>query len=215
MTNASTGSSGPVMQLLSSGLQLWIRQQCNAIESLDLRLEGSALGLLRGQLAGVKLMARGVTYRHLQLELVELSSSPIAVNIGNVLKGQSLQLQHPFTIKGQVSFTAAGLTQSFTQPPWSDLADQWVDALLGITPLVELLISQDKLVVRAKPSGEPGLVQLDTQLEVAEGKLAISAHQGELQVWIPLDQGISVERANLEGGMVQLFGSAQVSIGGS
>jgi hypothetical protein len=43
-------TSGPVMQLLASGLQLWVRQQCDAIESLEIQLEGSALGLLRGKL---------------------------------------------------------------------------------------------------------------------------------------------------------------------
>ena len=67
------------MQLLASGLQLWVRQQCDAIESLEIQLEGSALGLLRVKLAGVSLMARRVSYQQLELELVQLTSSPIEV----------------------------------------------------------------------------------------------------------------------------------------
>jgi len=51
--SAETAGSGPVLQLLASGLQLWLRQQCEGIESLEIRLEGSALALLRGRLAGV------------------------------------------------------------------------------------------------------------------------------------------------------------------
>ena len=31
---AAGQASGPLMQLLASGLQLWVRQQCDAIESL-------------------------------------------------------------------------------------------------------------------------------------------------------------------------------------
>ena len=208
-----TTSSGPVMQLLASGLQLWVRQQCDAIESLDIQLEGSALGLLRGKLAGVRLMARRVSYQQLELELVQLTSSPIEVNIGKLLKGQPLQLQHPFTIRGQVGFTAEGLTQSISKPQWRGLADHLGEMLLGISPVVELRISQDKLIFAAKAAGEVTLVELETHLDTNDGAVVINASEGKLQVELPMDPGITIERANLEGGMVQLYGTAKVSVG--
>ena len=31
----------PVLQLLASGLQFWIRQQCESVEQLELQLHGS------------------------------------------------------------------------------------------------------------------------------------------------------------------------------
>ena len=208
-----TTSSGPVMQLLASGLQLWVRQQCDAIESLDIQLEGSALGLLRGKLAGVSLMARRVSYQQLELEVVQLTSSPIEVNIGKLLKGQPLQLQHPFTIRGQVGFTAEGLTQSISKPKWRGLADHLGEMLLGISPVVELRISQDKLIFAAKAAGEVTLVELETHLDTNDGAVVINASEGKLQVELPMDPGITIERANLEGGMVQLYGTAKVSVG--
>ena len=210
-----TTSSGPVMQLLASGLQLWVRQQCDAIESLDIQLEGSALGLLRGKLAGVRLMARRVSYQQLELEVVQLTSSPIEVNIGKLLKGQPLQLQHPFTIRGQVGFTAEGLTQSISKPQWRGLADHLGEMLLGISPVVELRISQDKLIFAAKAAGEVTLVELETHLDTNDGAVVINASEGKLQVELPMDPGITIERANLEGGMVQLYGTAKVSVGGA
>ena len=203
------------MQLVASGLQLWVRQQCDAIESLEIQLEGSALGLLRGKLAGVSLMARRVSYQQLELELVQLTSSPIEVNIGKLLKGQPLQLQHPFTIRGQVGFTAEGLNQSINRPQWRGLADHLGEMLLGISPVVELRISQDKLIFAAKAAGEVGLVELETHLDTNDGAVVIHAIQGKLQVELPMDPGITIERANLEGGMVQLYGTAKVSVGAS
>jgi hypothetical protein len=203
------------MQLVASGLQLWVRQQCDAIESLEIQLEGSALGLLRGKLAGVSLMARRVSYQQLELELVQLTSSPLEVNIGKLLKGQPLQLQHPFTIRGQVGFTAEGLNQSISRPQWRGLADHLGEMLLGISPVVELRISQDKLIFAAKAAGEVGLVELETHLDATDGAVVINAIQGKLQVELPMDPGITIERANLEGGMVQLYGTAKVSVGAS
>ena len=58
-------SSGPLLQLLSNGLQLWIRSQCDDVGELKLTLQGSALQLLRGKLDGVSLTARKVSFQKL------------------------------------------------------------------------------------------------------------------------------------------------------
>jgi hypothetical protein len=126
-----------------------------------------------------------------------------------------LQLQHPFTIRGQVGFTAEGLNQSISRPRWRGLADHLGEMLLGISPVVELRISQDKLIFAAKAAGEVGLVELETHLDATDGAVVINAIQGKLQVELPMDPGITIERANLEGGMVQLYGTAKVSVGAS
>ena len=96
--------SRPVMQLLARGLQLWVRQQCQSIDSLEIRLEGSPLQLLRGRLAGVRLLARRVVYQQFHLELVELASGPIQVHVGNLLRGQPLQLEQAFQIQRDIEY---------------------------------------------------------------------------------------------------------------
>jgi hypothetical protein len=120
--------SSPVLNLLASGLQLWVRQQCDAVESLELQLHGSALGLLRGRLEGVSLVARRVVYAALEIEMVELRSSAIQVQLGNLLKGQAVQLHHAFQIEGYVAFTAAGLGRSLCMAQWRSLGDQLAES---------------------------------------------------------------------------------------
>ncbi|CAK6699446.1 DUF2993 domain-containing protein [Synechococcus sp. CCY9201] len=203
--------SGPVMQLIATGLQLWIRQQCESIESLDLQLEGSALQLLRGRLSGVRLMARRVRYQDLEIELVELRADPIRVAVGNVLKGQSVQLEDPFGIRGQVAFTAEGLSRSLSRPQWRSLGDWLGEQLLGLVPLVRLRIQQDRLVLAAQAVGQSGLLELETDLQAVGGTVEIRAVDSGIRARLPMDPNITIERANLEGGMVQLHGRAQVS----
>ena len=203
--------SGPVMQLIATGLQLWIRQQCESIESLDVQLEGSAMQLLRGRLSGVRLMARRVRYQDLEIELVELRADPIRVAIGNVLKGQSVQLEDPFGIRGQVAFTAEGLSRSLSRPQWRSLGDWLGEQLLGLVPLVRLRIQQDRLVLAAQAVGRSGLLELETDLEAVAGTVEIRAVDSGIRARLPMDPNITIERANLEGGMVQLHGRARVS----
>lgn len=205
------GDQDPVLQLLAAGLQLWVRQQCESVESLEIQLQGSALQLLRGRLEGVRLLARGVSYRNLRLELVELSSTGLQVQMGNLWRGQPVQLQQTFRISGLVSFTPEGLSQSLAQPQWRPLADQLAEDLLGIAPLVRLRIRGDRLVFTAQAVGEPRPVELETTLQASEGSVLVTAAEGAVSSLLPMDPAVVVERAVLEAGMVVLEGSATVS----
>jgi len=203
--DAPTQRSSPVLQLLASGLQFWIRQQCQAVESLELQLHGSSLGLLRGRLDGVSLVARGVVFSSLEIERVELRSDAIEVQVGNLLRGKAVQLEHPFNIEGSVAFSAGGLGRSLCTPHWRPLGDQLVDGLLGLTPLKSVSIERDRLVLQAQEH------RCETIPRAVDGHLELCGEDGKPCVALPADPNITIEEANLEGGLLQLQGRARVS----
>ena len=68
-----------VLQLIASGLKLWIRSSCESIGDLQLELQGSEPWPAAGQVDGVTLTARDVRFRGLPLQLADLRSGPIQV----------------------------------------------------------------------------------------------------------------------------------------
>lgn len=209
--SAASPDGGPVLRLLSAALQLWLRQQCARLDSLELQLQGSAGALLRGRLAGVRVRARGVCYQHLQLELVDLTSGPLRVQMGSLWRGQPVQLKEPFVIRGLVSFSAAGLNHSLAQPRWRPLADQIAEELLGITPLVGLRMGDKRLVLAAKGLAEPRPVEVHTTVEVCAEGLALVSLDGSHRSLLPMDASLRVERASVEAGLLVLDGEATVT----
>ena len=203
--DAPTQRSSPVLQLLASGLQFWIRQQCEAVESLELQLHGSSLGLLRGRLDGVSLVARRVVFSSLEIERVELRSDAIEIQVGNLLRGRAVQLDHPFSIQGTVAFSAGGLGRSLCTPHWRPLGDQLVDGLLGLTPLQSVSIERDRLVLQSQDH------RCETIPRAVDGHLELCGEEGSPCVALPADPNITIEAANLEGGLLQLQGKARVS----
>ena len=204
-TEAPTPRSSPVLQLLASGLQFWIRQQCDAVDSLELQLHGSSLGLLRGRLDGVSLVARGVVFSSLEIERVELRSDAIEVQVGNLLRGKAVQLDQAFHIEGAVAFSAGGLGRSLCTPHWPPLGDQLVDGLLGLTPLQSVSIERDRLVLQAQGQ------RCETIPRAVDGGLQLCGVEGRPCVALPADPNIEIRNANLEGGLLQLEGRARVS----
>lgn len=201
----------PLLQLLSSALQLWVRQQCQQVESLEIQLLGSALQLLRGRLSGVRVLARGVTYQDLDFEQVELTSSGLTLQIGNLWRRQPLQLQEAFRIRGRVRFSPEGLTRSLARQPWRPLADQLAEDLLGVTPLVALQIRGDRLIFCVQPLATSSPVELETHIQVEAAGLRILALHGSVNTLLPMDGSIELERASVQGGMVLIEGQAQVT----
>ena len=210
--SAGAASGGPVLQLLASGLQLWIRQQCQEVESLELQLHGSTIQLLRGRLEGVTLTAQRVVYRELRLERVQLTSAPIQVRMGGLLKGQGLQLENPFAINGSVALSGEGLELALTRPPWAWLGHRLARELLGRESLGGLSIDGQELLLRA-PAGQGEAVPFERKtLPLATaGSIEIRAVEGVATFLLPMDPSIRIERVHLEGDQLELHGEARVS----
>ena len=203
--------SGPLLQLLASGLQFWIKQQCDAVDQLDLQLHGSALQLLRGRLEGVSLVAVGVEFAGLPMERVELRSGPIQVQTGPLLKGHGVKLDQAFVVRGQVLFSGAGLDRGLGDRRWRGLADGLAQELLDSPNLGELGITDGALVLTSGGPGDQPKRELATRAKAVDGALELHSLDGLRRTRLPADPNIRIERASIAAGKLELHGEAQVS----
>jgi LmeA-like phospholipid-binding len=213
---AEEAAGGPVLALLARGLELWLRQQCDSIGELQIDLEGHAVQLLRGRLQGVRLRAREVVFRSLELESVVLRSDPIQVRMGALLLNRGLQLDHPFAIRGVVAFSAEGLSRCLSRPPWSELGDALAETLLGISPLGGLRFEGERVIVRSSVISEGLPLERRTRMDVEDGGLVLRAEcEGADEVGriarLPRDPNLRFERADVGGGLMELHGLARVT----
>lgn len=205
---ADGGSTGPLLGLVSRGLELWLRQQCQMVSDLEIQLEGSMGELLRGQLQGVRLSARQVVYQNLSFERVELRSDPIQIRVGGLLRGQRLRLEHPFRVRGSVALTGEGLSRSLSTPEWRRLGDQLSEHLLGVTPLESVELDGERLIWRALVTD--GVTQVDTRLVLTPEGMEVCPLDGRPPHSLPMDPAIQLERAQVCAGLMELAGEAWV-----
>ena len=210
-TDPAPKAGGPLLGLLAKGLELWLRQQCDAIDRLEIRLEGSAAQLVRGRLDGVVLEARRVLYRNLRIDRVALRTAPIRVRMGALLLGQSVQLEHSFAVRGTVAFNADDLARSLASPEWRGLGDGLAEDLLGLSPLAGLRIQGDRLILTATGSGSTIPLELATEVVAADGTVELRSVAGGASARLPMDPAIQIERAELAAGLLELEGQARVS----
>ncbi|MEB3316595.1 MAG: DUF2993 domain-containing protein [Cyanobacteriota bacterium] len=201
-------SGGPLLTLVARGLELWLRQRCQAVSELEIQLEGSMADLLRGQLQGVRLQARQVVFQNLSFERVDLRGDAIRVRVAGLLRGQSLRLEHPFRVKGTVLFTGDGLSRSLATPAWRELGDHLCAGLMGVTPFESLRLQGDTLVLLARAA--EGVTEVETRMVLTPEGLEVHPVDGRPALPLPMDAAITLERAEVRAGRMELAGEALV-----
>ena len=207
----NANSSGPLLQLLSNGLQLWIRGQCDEVGELKLNLQGSALQLLRGKLEGVSLTARKVSFQKLPLLRAELKTGALQAHLTPSQPGQPIQFSHPFKIDGEVVFNGTDLNLALASERWRWLGDLLSEQLMGLTPLRSLSIDDDLLELQAAVIATQDPIRARFSLQAAEGSIQITHLDTGKSLVLPMDPGIHIEKADLKAGQLILQGKATVS----
>ena len=203
-------SSGPVLQLLASGLQRWVRNQCDSVGELNLALQGSAIELLRGRLKGVSLEARRVSFEQLPLLRAELQSGELKTIFRPGQPNQPLQLKDPFSIEGEVVLSGTDLNKALATDRWRWLADLLAEQLMGLTPLRSLAIDNDRLVLTADVITGKDPVQRSFSLCADRGTIRVNHCDAEGELLLPMDSSIKIIDARLQGGQLVIKGNATV-----
>jgi hypothetical protein len=180
------------------------------VEALELQLEGAMAQWLQGNLQGVRLRARKVVFQHLCLEQVDLASDPIHLKLPGLLGHQPLQLNQPFRVRGSVVFSEEGLSRSLTRPEGQELADLLCQGLLGGGTLQGAQLQDGRLILQVLPPQGGGVDLLDTHIRLTSTGLEVCPILGGPAVAIPLDEAITLERAEVCAGMLELAGIALV-----
>ena len=203
-------SSGPVLQLLASGLQRWIRNQCDSVEELNLALQGSAIELLRGHLKGVSLEARRVSFDQLPLMRAELQSGELKTVFRPGQPNQPVQLQDPFSVEGEVVLSGTDLNKALATDRWRWLADLLAEQLMGLTPLRSLAIDNDRLMLTADVITGKDPVQRSFSLCADQGTIRLNHCDANGEFFLPMDQSITIMDARLQGGQLLIKGNATI-----
>ena len=204
--------SDPLLQLISAGLGLWIRSRCDHVGDLDLTLQGSSLGLMRGRLQGAVLSARDVRFEGLPLQHAEISSGPIQVDLTWLRPGRMLALKEPFQVSGTVSMPGQPLGDALLSERWRELGDWLAEQLMGLKPLGQLRIENDELVLKASVAAQRDPIRKRFRLRAEGGTVVLSASDSpETRAVLPMDPAIKITDANLGAGLLNLKGHAIVT----
>jgi hypothetical protein len=148
----------------------------------------------------------------LPLQLVDLCSGPIAVDMKLLSPGQMLALKQPFQVAGEVSFNGRQLNSALLAEPWRWLGDWMAEQLMGLSPLGALRIDADLIELQVPVAAHQDPARRRFRLHAEEGTLCFRPETAdEPRMLLPMDPAIRIEQAHLGGGQLALKGKASVT----
>jgi LmeA-like phospholipid-binding len=156
---------GVLSRILEPALQLWLRSQVESVETLQVHLDSGDRQVLSGYIPTLRLEAHQVIYQGLHLSHVHLTGKDIRINIGQVLKGKSLQLLDPIPVELNVQLKATDLEASLESVL---LQEALINVLLTLfrEPLEDAL---------GRALRSPSLILQNPHLALGENQLRLSA----------------------------------------
>ncbi|WP_320674837.1 DUF2993 domain-containing protein [Prochlorococcus sp. MIT 1341] len=192
--NDSPGSkSDPLLNILAKGLKIWIRSKCESVADLSLVINGSGLELLRGNLSGVSVNAREISFRGLQIDDVEIQSNSLKLSYNLKKINKLVSLNEPFHINGCIKLSNAGINEFFSSESFNNLGQTVLDKLFGSVSFFKANIKDDSLFLK---------VIKDTNSEMIEDRFTIRSDNKTILIFneckefsLPMDSSISIKTA--------------------
>jgi hypothetical protein len=122
---------GLMSQVLAPAMALWLRSQTEKIDQLSVTIGAGDRQILAGCIPEIAIMAQGAVYQGLHLSEIQITGQNLRVNLGQVLRGQPLQLLEPVPIESAASLSEADLNASLTAPLLHQAIQDLVQFLLA------------------------------------------------------------------------------------
>jgi hypothetical protein len=185
-----TKQSRIISHVLSPAIRLWLRAQLEHVEDLQFTIEAGDRQLLSGAIPRVVVAASKAVYQGLHLSCANLVAEKIQINLGQILRGHSLQLQAAFPIRGNVRLDEADLNTSLRSPLLAG----------GIRDFL-LILLQEGLEGVSAPLPDAATLHLEnTQIQLHTDRLILATTLLEENApprTIVLETGFRLEQGNL------------------
>ncbi|MBD2251858.1 DUF2993 domain-containing protein [Nostoc parmelioides] len=119
-----------ITNVLTTALKLWLRSQVSQISDLEVEIKASDRQLLSGCIPWVSIFASHAIYQGLHITQIKLAAENIQINIGQVLKGQPLQLLQVVPVSGELIIDETDLNTSLSSGLLSTALNDVLDKLL-------------------------------------------------------------------------------------
>jgi hypothetical protein len=188
-----------ITQALTTAIKFWLRTQLTQVSQIEVEIGASDHQLLSGCIPSVSIFATNAVYQGLHVTSIQMLAENIQINIGGIIKGQSLGLSQIVPVVAELIVEEQHLNDSLTSELLSTALN---DVLLKLLPEAwekskpiswqEITLDNDRLIISGalSPQNKPKLLELAVGLELLNGQeLQLS------QIQIKHDQEVVLENA--------------------
>lgn len=198
----------PLVNVIESGLKIWVKSKCNHIEKLEIDINSSDISLLKGNISNIHLVANQINFQDLLINYIELEVGPIQIDIQSLFK---IKIRHSFPINGTLKISGDLLKSTLSSSRWKFL-DCWISKkLLGMESLEKINIIDDLLEVHANNLRRDLTKKGIFKIHASSGKIIISDQNSIKSEALPMEDSIKINKAFIKENLLIINGKAEIN----
>ena len=206
--------ANPMLNLVRNGLQLWLRDQCDAVDDLHLHLNGTPWGLLQGRLDTVRLHAQGVVRGMYRLSQVIVTCNDLQLDLNLLRPDQPMALSGPLLVRLEVRCSAMDLQHMLLGEGDAAVGVALLAHFRGLNPedcrgwKLQITESGLRFLPPVQDNQRPPLL---LQPKIEKHNIAVYAEEApDRPVIIPLDPAIRIHKLTIDAQHLHVQGKALV-----
>ena len=208
MNNSQVSKTGPILKVLASGLNLWIRSKCQSVGDLSLDIYGSGLDLLRGKLSSVCLKGSEISFNNVSIHNVSIKTKSLKASVDIKKLNQAVRLDQPFHIDGHIEMSESGVNDFLSSDKWGSIATEISSIFVNNGLFLEAFLKNKNLHFRLNDEDLGKIFEEHFEIRADYGTVVI--YKNEKEFVLPMDDAIKIKKAFIENRKLCLEGEADI-----
>ena len=194
---------GILAKLIETALILWIKKQCEEVNNLILKVKGSNINLLKGNISEIRLIASGILFKEIPIQDINISSSEIHFNLS--LKDKSINFKENLKVSADISITRDGFTKILIESRWAFLGELIQKEFLNMRSINYISLKNGNIQICSSEDRKTTTTSINTfKLICREGKPELIDIKSSKSIEIPMDQNIFCKNTKISDNLLKI-----------
>ena len=192
----SINQKNPIIILIESGLEFWIKQQCKKIDHLSISIDGKILNILRGKIDCVKVVAEKINFQDILISNANIKTSAMKVKLGTNNSTKKIKLSE-FSIQGSLILSSSDINSIICSKSWVNINRLISNKLLDNSSIQSVNISDNLLSIVHRGSNKSSAIK-SFQVSCNSSSIALKDPASKNNVILPMDESVKIIEANID-----------------
>ena len=195
--------------LLQKAIEIFLRKECNKINDIEINIIASSIEILKGKIKNIHILAKGVNYKELIFDEIELKAKQININFK--IKRNEILFKNDFTTNFKIKLSEKSLKIILLSNNWNWIGNIISIDLLNLKTLENIKIKNEKIEITGRNIKDEIKVE-DIIISSKNGKIYIENIISNKSVLIPIEDKIYINKINTYKNLISVEAFSSINL---
>ena len=200
---------GLLSRLIEKGIEVLIKRECEEIDFININIFASTIDMAKGLINKININGRGINYKGLSFDEVELEANEIRINFKR--SNKDFKFKNQFPTKFKVILSENSLKKILLSKTWKWTSDLISQKILNSSTIENIRINKNQLEIKSREENSNINILEEISLKTKEGKIFLLNKNTNQNLEIPMEDKIFIRNISIENNSIIICANSYIS----